>query len=111
MAELLIFEGEYTFPIVVIETWHSTTVGQKRFIVVLFQVIGKRGVVDEIDEDGDVVITFGEISWTLNPECLSPCTGNADNLKFTEDAPADKRKCIIIDDLINNYEKCKSNII
>ncbi|WAR14671.1 MIB2-like protein [Mya arenaria] len=50
------------------------------------KVVGRKGTVEEIDEDGDVVVSFGEYTWTMNAECLAPYAGNADHVKYS-DAP------------------------
>ncbi|KAH3826794.1 uncharacterized protein LOC127882163 [Dreissena polymorpha] len=39
------------------------------------KVVGQVGTVEEVDEDGDVVVAFdGDNTWTLNPEALTPCS-------------------------------------
>lgn len=42
--------------------------------------LGKVGKVQSINVDGDVKVTFGEITLTFNPECLSKAGGPADIL-------------------------------
>lgn len=55
------------------------------------QVIGKKGTIEEIDEDGDVKVLFGEYTWIMNPECLSPCDGPPDVVRYDDpDTPAPK---------------------
>ena len=47
-------------------------------------MIGKKGLIEEIDEDGDAKVSFGEYTWTMSPECLSPCDGKPDLITYEE---------------------------
>lgn len=53
----------------------------------MIKVIGKKGIVEEVDEDGDVQVLFGDYTWTFNPECLSPADGKADNVTENDQGP------------------------
>lgn len=59
------------------------------------KVIGKKGQVEEIDEDGDVKVSFGEYTWVMNPECLSPYDGKPDMVKFQDSntSPINGKNC------------------
>ena len=56
-----------------------------------FKVIGKKGTVEEVDEDGDVQVGFGGYTWTFNPECLSPTDGKPDIVNYTDKVPSELR--------------------
>ncbi|KAK3087525.1 hypothetical protein FSP39_007020 [Pinctada imbricata] len=49
--------------------------------------LGKKGKVIEVDSDGDVHVTFDNMVWKFNPECLEPATGDVD----TFDDPVPER--------------------
>ncbi|XP_053379617.1 E3 ubiquitin-protein ligase MIB2-like isoform X2 [Mercenaria mercenaria] len=53
----------------------------------MVKVIGRKGTVEEIDEDGDVQVSFGDYTWTFNPECLGPGDGKADHIGYKDDDP------------------------
>ncbi|KAK3611376.1 hypothetical protein CHS0354_036573 [Potamilus streckersoni] len=48
-------------------------------------VIGKKGQVESIDEDGDVQVSFGEYTWTFSADCLVATQGNPDVINYEED--------------------------
>ena len=45
-------------------------------------MVGKKGKVEEIDEDGDIQVSFGEYTWTFNLECLMEATGEPDSVSY-----------------------------
>ncbi|KAL3862651.1 hypothetical protein ACJMK2_008605 [Sinanodonta woodiana] len=49
------------------------------------KVIGKKGQVESIDEDGDVQVSFGEYTWTFNSDCLVASQGMIDVINYEED--------------------------
>ncbi|XP_053378625.1 E3 ubiquitin-protein ligase MIB2-like [Mercenaria mercenaria] len=72
----------------------------------MVKVIGRKGTVEEIDEDGDVQVSFGDYTWTFNPECLSTADGKADLVRYKDDfslkPPVVKEQC---KEPVNDEEK------
>ncbi|KAL3862652.1 hypothetical protein ACJMK2_008606 [Sinanodonta woodiana] len=49
------------------------------------KVIGKKGQIESIDEDGDVQVSFGDYTWTFSADCLVATQGKIDVIKYEED--------------------------
>ena len=41
------------------------------------QVLGCTGKVEDVDEEGDIYVNFGESSWYFNPDCLVKTDGTS----------------------------------
>ena len=48
-------------------------------------MVGKRGKVEGIDEDGDIQVSFGEYTWTFNEECLIEDKGESDTVSYNQE--------------------------
>lgn len=48
------------------------------------QLLGKKGRVTSVEEDGDAVVSFGDVTVIFNPECLTQVSGEPDSIEITE---------------------------